>query len=111
MTCSSLERAGWGWLLLGGWFLLFWLVTGGGGWGYGDVRLAGLLGPALGYLGWAELVGGLLLIFVCGAVGAVALVVRSRSMRARLPYGPYMLVGAWLGVVLGPWLASALGYT
>ena len=106
----SLERAGWGWLLVGGWFLVFWLFTGGGGWGYGDVRLSGLLGLALGYLGWPETIGGLLLIFVCGAVGAVAQAVRRRSMRGRLPYGPYMLVGAWLGVVLGPWLAAGAGY-
>jgi leader peptidase (prepilin peptidase)/N-methyltransferase len=107
----ALERAGWGWLVLGGWFLAFWLVTGGGGWGYGDVRLSGLLGLALGYLGWPQTIAGLLLIFVCGTVGALAVAFRRRSMRARVPYGPYMLVGAWLGIVLGPWLASGAGYT
>ena len=107
---SSLERAAWGWLIVGGWFLVFWLVTRGGGWGYGDVRLSGLLGMALGYLGWAEAIGGLMLMFVCGAVGAVFLAVSRRSLRARLPYGPYMLVGAWLGIVLAPSLATALGY-
>jgi leader peptidase (prepilin peptidase)/N-methyltransferase len=108
---SSLERAGWGWLVIGGWFLFFWVVTGGGGWGYGDVRLSGLLGLALGYLGWSQLLGGLLLIFLCGMVGAIGLAVRRRSMRGRLPYGPYMLLGAWLGIVLGPWLATAAGYS
>lgn len=107
---SSLERAGWGWLVIGGWFLVFWVVTGGGGWGYGDVRLSGLLGLALGYLGWPELLGGLMLIFLVGAFGAVAVAIGSRSMKARVPYGPYMLIGAWLGVVLGPWLATGMGY-
>jgi leader peptidase (prepilin peptidase)/N-methyltransferase len=107
---SSLERAGWGWLVVGGWFLVFWLITGGGGWGYGDVRLSGLLGPALGYLGWSQMISGLVLIFLCGSVGAVALALRHRSMKARLPYGPYMLIGAWLGIVVGPWLASGAGY-
>ncbi len=107
---SSLERAVWGWLIIGGWFLVFWLITRGGGWGYGDVRLSGLLGLALGYLGWAETIGGLLLIFLCGAAGAVIVAVTRRSMRARLPYGPYMLVGAWLGIVLAPSLATGLGY-
>jgi leader peptidase (prepilin peptidase)/N-methyltransferase len=95
---------------VGGWFLGFWFLTGGGGWGYGDVRLAGLLGLALGYLGWAETVGGLILIFLCGAAGAVVVAVTRRSLRARLPYGPYMLIGAWLGIVLAPSLASGLGY-
>ena len=107
---TSLERAAWGWLVVGGWFLGFWFLTGGGGWGYGDVRLSGLLGLALGYLGWAEAVGGLLLIFLCGAVGAVVLAVSRRSLRARLPYAPYMLVGAWLGIVLAPSFATGLGY-
>jgi leader peptidase (prepilin peptidase)/N-methyltransferase len=107
---TSLERAAGGWLVVGGWFLVFWLVTRGGGWGYGDVRLSGLLGLALGYLGWAEALGGLMLIFLSGAVGAVFLAVARRTLRARLPYGPYMLLGAWLGIVLAPSLATALGY-
>ncbi len=107
---EALKGAGWGWLVVGGWFLVFWLLTRGGGWGYGDVRLSGLLGLALGYLGWPETLGGLLLIFICGAVGAIAQAVRRKSLKGRLPYGPYMLVGAWLGVVLGPWLASGAGY-
>ncbi len=107
---DSLERAGWGWFVVGGWFLVFWFLTGGGGWGYGDVRLSGLLGLALGYLGWAETLGGLLLIFLCGAVGAVVVGFARRSLRARLPYGPYMLFGAWLGIVLAPTLATQMGY-
>jgi leader peptidase (prepilin peptidase)/N-methyltransferase len=107
---TSLERAAWGWLVVGGWFLAFWFLTGGGGWGYGDVRLSGLLGLSLGYLGWAETFGGLMLIFLCGAVGAVVLAVSRRSLRARLPYAPYMLIGAWLGIVLAPSLATGLGY-
>jgi leader peptidase (prepilin peptidase)/N-methyltransferase len=107
---TSFERAGWGWFVVGGWFLVFWFLTGGGGWGYGDVRLSGLLGLALGYLGWAETLGGLLLIFLCGAVGAVVVGFARRSLRARLPYGPYMLFGAWLGIVLAPTLATQMGY-
>ncbi len=107
---EALKGAGWGWLVVGGWFLAFWFLTGGGGWGYGDVRLSGLLGLALGYLGWPETISGLLLIFICGAVGAIMQAVRRKSLKGRLPYGPYMLIGAWLGVVLGPWLASGVGY-
>lgn len=107
---AGLQRAGFGWLLVGGWFLAFWFLTRGGGWGYGDVRLSGLLGLALGYLGWPETIAGLLLIFVTGSVGAIAQAVRRRSFRGRLPYGPYMIIGAWLGVVLGPWLAAGAGY-
>ncbi len=47
---DSLYRAGWGWLVIGAWFWVFWWLFNA--WGFGDVRLARVLGPALGYLGW-----------------------------------------------------------
>ncbi len=105
---DSLYRAGWGWLLVGGWFWIFWwLVTA---WGFGDVRLARVLGPALGYLGWPELVMGLVLMLLIGAFGGLAVAVARGSLRARVPYGPSMLLGAGIAVVAGPWLAQSLGY-
>lgn len=107
---SSLYRAGWGWLVLGGWFWGFWFLTRGGGWGFGDVRLSRVLGPALGYLGWYQLVGGLFLITLVGGIGAVLSIVVRRSLRARIPYGPYMLIGALLAVTIGERLARGLGY-
>ena len=105
---GSLYRAGWGWLLLGGWFWLFWAVAGA--WGFGDVRLARVLGPALGYLGWSHLLVGALLMMLVGGLGGVVLAARDRSLRKRFPYGPFMLVGAVLGALAGPWLATGLGY-
>jgi leader peptidase (prepilin peptidase)/N-methyltransferase len=107
---SSLIRAAWGWLVLGGWFWGFWFVTRGGGWGFGDVRLSRVLGPALGFLGWYELVSGLFLIVLVGGVGAVVSALASRSLRQRIPYGPYMLVGALLAVLVGQPLMRGLGY-
>jgi leader peptidase (prepilin peptidase)/N-methyltransferase len=105
---DSLYRAGWGWLVIGGWFWVFWLLTGA--WGYGDVRLAGVLGPALGYLGWSHILMGLMLIVFVGGIGGLALGLIRRSLRARIPYGPAMLLGAGLAVVAGPWLAHSLLY-
>lgn len=105
---SSLYRAGWGWLIIGGWFWIFWWVLNA--WGFGDVRLARVLGPALGFLGWAQLLMGLALIVFVGAIGGLALALVRGSLRARVPYGPSMLVGATLAVLVGPWLATSLGY-
>jgi leader peptidase (prepilin peptidase)/N-methyltransferase len=105
---DSLYRAGWGWLVIGAWFwVLWWLFNA---WGFGDVRLARVLGPALGYLGWAEMLTGLALIVLVGGLGGVIIGIVTRDLRRRVPYGPFMLVGAALAVVIGPWLARSLGY-
>lgn len=105
---ASLYRSGWGWLVVGGWFWGFWAVARA--WGFGDVRLARVLGPALGYLGWPQLLIGLLLMVLLGGLGGVVLSVVNRSLSQRFPYGPFMLVGALLGALLGPWIAWSLGY-
>ena len=44
-------------------------------WGFGDVRLARVLGPALGYLGWSQMLIGLVLIVFIGAIGVPVAIV------------------------------------
>ena len=105
---DSLYRAGWGWLIIGAWFWVFWWLFNA--WGFGDVRLARVLGPALGYLGWYELLMGLALILLVGGLGGLMLGIITRDLRRRVPYGPFMLIGSALSVVIGPWLAQGLGY-
>ena len=83
---ASLYRAGWGWLVIGGWFWIFWwLFTA---WGFGDVRLSRVLGPALGYLGWSQMLMGLALILVVGAIGGLVMAAVRGSLRARVPVRP-----------------------
>ena len=105
---SSLYRAGWGWLVIGGWFWIFWWLFSA--WGFGDVRLSWVLGPALGYLGWSEMLMGLALMVFVGGIGGLVLAIVHRSLRRRFPYGPFMLVGALLAVLVGADLARGLGY-
>ncbi len=105
---DSLYRAGWGWLVIGGWFWVFWWLFNA--WGFGDVRLSRVLGPALGYLGWYEMLTGLALMVFVGGIGGAVLSLVHRSVRRRFPYGPFMLVGATLAVLCGPWIARGLGY-
>ncbi|HEY6795551.1 MAG TPA: prepilin peptidase [Kineosporiaceae bacterium] len=72
------------------------------GMGYGDVRLAGVLGMYLGWLGWSALAVGAFLGFAVGGVGgAVVLATRRSGLRTAIPYGPYLIAGAWLGVLAG----------
>lgn len=100
---ADLRRAGFGWLVMGGLYLATWLVSGRL-LGYGDVRLSGLLGIALGYLGWGPLVVGLFLAFPLLGVppALLALVRRDPSvLKMQMPFGPAMLASAGIGVVLG----------
>jgi leader peptidase (prepilin peptidase)/N-methyltransferase len=70
--------------------------------GMGDVKLAGLLGLYLGWLGWGTLVLGAAAGFVVQAVVAVGLLAARRiGLRGELPFGPAMLLGAALTVGWG----------
>jgi leader peptidase (prepilin peptidase)/N-methyltransferase len=102
---DSLVRAGWGWLVAGGTFFVLWFLYPRG-MGYGDVRLSGLLGICLGYLGWAELLTGVYAGFILGGVGGLLLSSLRIVDRRAYPFGPFMLVGALVGVLLGPGVAA-----
>ncbi|WP_296601739.1 A24 family peptidase [Nocardioides sp.] len=101
---DALVRAGLGAVVVFGLFFALWWIHPAG-MGFGDVRLSAVLGLALGYLGWIEVVlgvyGGFLAFSVPGLL--VALVRRDRRvLKASYPFGPFLLGGALLGVVLGP---------
>ena len=102
---GSLLRAGLGWMIAGGLFFVLWFIYPKG-MGYGDVRLSGVLGIALGWLGWAELVVGVYAGFLFGALGGGTLVLLRVVDRKRYPFGPFMLVGALVGLLTGPPLAA-----
>ncbi|WIE71949.1 A24 family peptidase [Curtobacterium sp. MCJR17_020] len=73
-----------------------------GGMGLGDVKLAGVLGLVLAYLGWGPLAVGSFGAFLLGGTFAIVLlVVRRAGRRSGIPFGPWMLAGAWLGIAVG----------
>jgi len=73
-----------------------------GGMGFGDVKLAGLLGLYLGYLGWGELIVGGFAAFLLGGIYGVGLLLAKRASRkSGIPFGPWMLGGAWVGILFG----------
>ncbi|WP_432829931.1 prepilin peptidase [Dactylosporangium sp. CA-092794] len=70
-----------------------------GGMGFGDVKLAGLLGLYLGWLGWSSVAVGTLAAFVLGGIAGLALMAAGRAgRRTALPFGPAMLAGALLAL-------------
>lgn len=78
------------------------------GMGFGDVKLSGVIGLHLAWLGWDELVVGAFAAFVVGAVVGIGLIVLGGGGRkTKVPFGPFMLAGALLGVFLGDPVGSA----
>jgi leader peptidase (prepilin peptidase)/N-methyltransferase len=71
-----------------------------GGMGLGDVKLAAVLGLAAGLLDVTTAVLTPLLAFLCGGVAA-AMVAARRGGTARLPFGPWLLLGFWAAVAAG----------
>jgi leader peptidase (prepilin peptidase)/N-methyltransferase len=91
-------------------FWVMWFIRAAG-MGFGDVRLSALLGFVLGWIGPGEVFFGVWIGFlVFGLPGLlVALAKRDyRLMRVPFPFGPFMLVGALLGVFLGQPVVDAL---
>ena len=79
-----------------------------GGMGMGDVKLAAVLGLYLGFLGWGNLLVGAFAAFVFGGVfGLVLMLIRRAGRKSTIPFGPWMILGAWVGVFAGGYLADA----
>jgi leader peptidase (prepilin peptidase)/N-methyltransferase len=105
-TWPALLRAGLGALVLFAVFLFLALVSPSG-LGMGDVKLAGLLGLFLGWLGWGAVVVGAAGGFIVqAAVALILLAGRRIGLRGELPFGPAMLVGAALAI---GWSDALLG--
>jgi leader peptidase (prepilin peptidase) / N-methyltransferase len=87
------------------------MVLKPGGMGFGDVKLAGVLGMFLGFLGWGPLVVGAFLAFLLGGMGGIALMLAGKAGRkARIPFGPYMVAGALVAIMVGHQLAHAYAH-
>lgn len=90
-----------GMLLLGGFYLVLRAMSRGGI-GGGDVKLAALIGLVLGWHGWQVLMIGAASAFVLGAVYALVLMAIRRANRStRIAFGPWMIIGAVLGIAIG----------
>jgi leader peptidase (prepilin peptidase)/N-methyltransferase len=80
--------------------VLHWIARGA--FGFGDVRLAGVLSPALGALGAHEVMVGMYAGFLLGAVFGLVLSRLKIVDPKAYAFGPYMVVGAVVGAAWGP---------
>ena len=70
------------------------------GLGFGDVKLAGLIGLVTGFISWDAVWLGIVLAFCGAAVFAAILLVRRASERTTIPFAPFMVLGAAVAVCL-----------
>jgi leader peptidase (prepilin peptidase)/N-methyltransferase len=68
--------------------------------GGGDIKLAGLAGLVLAWLGWRTLLIGASLGFVLSALASLALLgARRITLRSAISFGPFLLGGALLAIL------------
>lgn len=104
---GALARAGVGCAILFGAYLLMMIIYPGG-MGPGDVKLAGVLGLLLGWWSWGALAVGGFAAFFLGGLYAVALMIFRRAGRkSGIPFGPWMILGAGIGIAAGSQLLDA----
>ncbi len=81
--------------------LLRWASPGGGGLGYGDVKLAPSLGLLTGWVSWSAVATGTLVAFLTGGLWAAYLMLTGRARGSdRFAFGPFMILGTLLAIVL-----------
>ncbi|MCL8015741.1 A24 family peptidase [Streptomyces sp. AS02] len=95
----------WAALGLGAFYYVLYLVNPGG-MGFGDVKLALAAGAVLGWYGWPTVMLGTFAGFLSGALygwGRVAL--RRAGRKSAIPFGPFLLGGAFVGLLIGAYAA------
>lgn len=98
---ARLLTAGLGMIILFGFYFLLAMISPRG-MGFGDVKLAGVIGMLLGWLGWAPLAVGGFSAFLLGGLFSILLIATKRvGRKGGIPFGPWMLAGAFVGVAAG----------
>jgi leader peptidase (prepilin peptidase)/N-methyltransferase len=87
-------------------FTLFYAVPKGIG--FGDVRLAGLCGGFVGWIGYREAFVAFLVSFVvAGVPAAILLALHKVQRRTQIPFGPFIAAGTLITVLVGHPLVHA----
>ncbi|MGH4000625.1 MAG: prepilin peptidase, partial [Pseudonocardiaceae bacterium] len=103
---SGLVQAAVGWAVAGGALGIVWWFSGGNGFGFGDVRLAGLIGLVTARVDWSSLVISIYSGLAAATLYAIALRIITRdreALKRTVPLGPFLLAGAWVGIIAGGW--------
>lgn len=92
-------------LALGAAFFALFLLNPGG-MGFGDVKLAVGLGAVLGWYGWGTVMVGTFAAFLLGALyGGLLVLLRRAGRKTAIAFGPFLIAGAFLGLLVGAYAA------
>ncbi len=79
-----------------------WFFSGGRGLGYGDVKMAFMLGIMTGYFSWDAAIIAFIAAWITGGLFAIAALLAGKVKRGmQIPFGPFLILGTWIGIVGG----------
>jgi len=82
-----------------GFFLTIFLFSKGRWMGFGDVKLAVLMGLLLGF---PNILAALFMAFLSGAVvGSVLLILKKKGLKSEIPFGPFLVLGTFIALFWG----------
>lgn len=85
-------------------FFCLWFLTKGKGMGFGDVKLAFFLGLLLGF---PNVVVGIFISFLLGAIiGLILVVAKKRKIKSAVPFGPFLVIGSIIAIFYGAELVN-----
>jgi len=116
LILAAAETGEWHNLLVAGissvaWFVVFFLMNLASPriLGFGDVRLALVLGLGLGWFGWRYVVLGFFAANLIGAIIGITLIALNKIRRDQpIPYGVFLAVGTAFAIFAGPELVSSI---
>jgi leader peptidase (prepilin peptidase)/N-methyltransferase len=77
------------------------------GMGFGDVKLAGVVGGMLAFVSYPVLLVGVAAAFLLGAATGLAAMATGRATRrSAVPFGPFMVVGAFISIFMGGFIST-----
>jgi leader peptidase (prepilin peptidase) / N-methyltransferase len=103
---GSLVRAVAGAGIYFGLLLLVFIAARGEGFGFGDVKLAALIGLFTAFEAYRILAWSLIITAVLGAIPAIVLLAMGKGRKASLPYGPPLVLGAWSAIIFSSTLLN-----